>query len=77
MLPDGECREECDQFPGAQLSRDITKAPPMPTEYATMESATENVINFLCTHKNMKVNNINHGQRNQMDGMNATSVTYC
>jgi hypothetical protein len=32
---------------------------PMPTEYTVVNSAADGIIQFLCTHKNVKVNDVN------------------
>jgi hypothetical protein len=49
---------------------------PMPNEYAAVDSAADAVIQFLCTHKNVKVDDVNYGPRMQAEQMCAASATY-
>lgn len=48
----------------------------MSTEYAAVESALESIIRFLCTHKNVKVNDMNHAPKQHVEQLYAISVTY-
>jgi hypothetical protein len=45
----------------------------MPTEYAAVESALESVIRFLCTHKNVKIGDMNHAPKQQLEQLYAPS----
>jgi hypothetical protein len=48
----------------------------MPTEYAAVDSADDAVIQYLCTHKNVKVDDVNYDPRMQAEQMCAASTTY-
>jgi hypothetical protein len=49
---------------------------PMPNEYAAVDSAADAIIQFLCTHKNVKVDDANYGPRMQGEQMCVASATY-
>jgi hypothetical protein len=43
---------------------------PMPNEYAAVDSAADSIIQFHCTHKNVKVDDVNYSPRMQAEQFN-------
>lgn len=48
----------------------------MPTEYATVDSATDNIISYLCTQKNIKIEVINGTSKKQLEECYGVWVAY-
>jgi hypothetical protein len=48
----------------------------MPSQYASVESAAEAAIRFLCAHKHIEVGNVNYNLKFQVERKFAASDTY-
>jgi hypothetical protein len=49
---------------------------PIPNEYATVHGVADSIIQFLSTHKNVNVDDMNYGPRMQVDQMCVALATY-